>query len=166
MVFRRLFWSAGVVALLVPCTGAADAVSSPSRDASGGSPATCTADATKALVRTFVSNYNRGRVRVINRLWAPEPRFQWFSTGKPGERIAPQAYSRASLAAYFRKRVRKHERLQLTELAAGYDAARHILHFGGMLVRSGDDMGDRAPQHFKGAADCVSRRPSLIVWSM
>ena len=36
----------------------------------------CTADATRVLVRSFARNYSAGRVAVINRMWAPEPRFQ------------------------------------------------------------------------------------------
>ncbi len=73
----------------------------------------CSADTTKALVRKFVRNYNDGRVAAIDRLWAPEPRFQWFSTGPPGARLGSHAYNRATLAAYFRARERVHERIRL-----------------------------------------------------
>jgi hypothetical protein len=60
-----------------------------------------------------------------------------------------------------------HERLRLTALGAGYDPARDIVNFGGKLVRSADDIRPRRPLHaFKGAADCVSGRQTLIVWSM
>jgi hypothetical protein len=126
----------------------------------------CTADTTKALVYTFVGRYDNGRVKTINRLWAPEPRFQWYSTGPPGARLGRSAYNRATLAAYFRARVRVHERIRLTELRAGYDPRRRIVNFAGKLVRSADDLRARPPHDFKGAADCVSGRPSLIVWSM
>ena len=128
---------------------------------------TCTADTAKALVRAFVRNYSAGRVAVINRMWAPEPRFRWFSSGKPGARLGRAAYVRSTLAGYFRARVRVHERLRLTNLRAGYDPARAIVNFSGKLVRSADDIRPRRPPHdFKGAADCVSGRPTLIVWSM
>jgi hypothetical protein len=131
--------------------------------ASGG----CTADATRALVQSFVRNYSAGRVAVINRMWALEPRFQWFSSGKPGARLGRPAHVRSTLARYFRSRIRVHERLRLTELGAGYDPARDIVNFAGKLVRSADDIRPRRPPHdFKGAADCVSDRPMLIVWSM
>ena len=125
----------------------------------------CTAEATQTLVRKFVRDYSAGRVKTINRLWAPEPRFQWFSTGRPGARLGSSAYNRATLAAYFRARVRVHERIRLTELGAGYDPKRRIVDFAGKLVRSADDLRAR-PHDFKGAADCVSGRPFLIVWSM
>ena len=133
--------------------------------AASGSP--CTADATRVLVHSFVRDYSAGRVTAINRMWAPEPRFQWFSTGKPGERVGAPSHVRSTLVRYFRSRVRVHERLRLTKLGAGYDSARDIVHFGGKLVRSADDIRRRRPPHdFKGAADCVSGRPMLIVWSM
>jgi hypothetical protein len=127
----------------------------------------CTADSTRALVQSFARNYSAGHVAVINRMWAPAPRFQWFSTGKPGERLGRTAHVRSTLARYFRSRVKVHERLRLTELGAGYDPQRMIVNFGGKLVRSADDIRPRRPPHdFKGAADCVSGRPKLIVWSM
>jgi hypothetical protein len=127
----------------------------------------CTAATTKTLVRSFVRNYSAGHVAIINRMFAPKPRFQWYSTGKPGERIGRPAYVRSNLARYFRSRVRVHERLRLTELHAGYDPAREIVNFSGKLVRSADDIRPRrSPHDFKGAADCVAGRPMLIVWSM
>ena len=137
--------------------------SGPGASASRG----CTADATRALVHSFVRNYTAGRVGVIDRMWAPEPRFRWFSSGKPGARLGRDAHVRSTLARYFRSRVKVHERLRLTELGAGYDPARDIVNFAGKLVRSADDIRTRRPTHdFKGAADCVSDRPTLIVWSM
>jgi hypothetical protein len=127
----------------------------------------CSADATRTLVRSFVRDYSAGRVAVIDRMWAPAPRFQWFSAGKPGARLGRPAHVRSTLARYFRSRVRVGERLRLTELGAGYDPARNIVNFGGKLVRSAHDIHRRRPPHdFKGAADCVSGRPILIVWSM
>jgi hypothetical protein len=126
----------------------------------------CTADATKAVVRAFVQAYNEGHVKLIDRMWARSPRFQWFSTGKPGARLGEPAHDRTTLAAYFRSRVRAHEKIRLTLLGAGYDPKRGIVNFGGKLVRSAKDIRPRGPQDFKGAADCVAGRPLLIVWSM
>jgi hypothetical protein len=155
--------------LVVAAVLAAAVVSAPR--AAGGAPpsasGTCTADTTKALVHAFVRGYARGEVKVINRMWAPAPRFRWFSTGRPGARAGEDARNRATLATYFRARVRAGERLRLTVLGAGYDPARRIVNFGGKLVRSAKDIRrPRGPQDFKGAADCRSGRPLLIVWSM
>jgi len=126
----------------------------------------CTAKTTEALVQRFVREYNGGELAAIDRLWAPEPYFQWFSSGPPGARLGPSAYNRATLAAYFRARVRAHERLRLTELHAGYDPERNIVNFTGKLVRGTADLPAGSPHDFKGAADCISGKPTLIVWSM
>jgi hypothetical protein len=99
-------------------------------------------------------------------MWAPSPRFQWFSTGPPGARLGERAKDRTTLATYFRTRVRARERIRLTILGAGYDPTRDIVNFGGKLVRTAKDIRPRGPQDFKGAADCLSGRPLLIVWSM
>ena len=126
----------------------------------------CTPATTKALVRSFVAEYDKGHVQAINRMWAPKPYFQWFSTRAPGGRLGAQAYDRATLAAYFRARAHAHERLVLTQLGAGYDPTRNIVNFAGYLLRSADDIHSAGPHPFKGAADCRSGNPSLIVWSM
>ena len=131
-----------------------------------GTTGACTADATKILVREFVLDYARARITAVDRLWAPAPRFQWFSTRAPGARLGRSAYDRSTLARYFRARMRAHERLRLIRLGAGYESARAIVNFAGRLLRSADDIAPRPPQDFKGAADCISGRPRLIVWSM
>jgi len=126
----------------------------------------CTASAAKNLVREFISAYSGGRVAAADRVWAPAPRFQWFSTGPPGARLGARAYNRSTLGSYFRTRARAHEKLRLVQLRAGYDAPREIVNFAGRLVRSASDIAPRRLRDFKGAADCLSRRPMLIVWSM
>lgn len=125
----------------------------------------CGAETTKALVGKFVGDYNAGRVAAAERAWSPAPRFQWFSTIRPGARLGARAKNRTSLAGYFRTRAQVHEQIRLTKLGAGYDAKRNIVHFGGRLVRSADDLWP-ALRDFKGAADCEPGRPYLIVWSM
>jgi hypothetical protein len=150
-----------VVAVLLSAFSAAAARGTPS-SAGGG----CTVVATKALVYKFVRYYSEGRVAAAARLWPQKPRFRWFSSGPPGARYGPPAYDRSTLASYFRSRVRVHERIRVTQLRALYSARRKVVDFQGKLVRSADDLPARAPQVFKGAADCVAGRPTLIVWSM
>jgi hypothetical protein len=126
----------------------------------------CTVASTTQLVHVFVANFNRGRVEAAARLWAPAPRFQWYSTTQPGRRLGSRSKDRSTLVAYFRSRARLHEKMRLTKFAAGYDPKRNEVNFGGKLIRSADD-APRPPKErdFKGAADCISGRPSLIVWS-
>jgi hypothetical protein len=159
---RRPLQALVAVALLIASPAAAARVTASASAASGG----CTPIATKALVYKFARYYSDGRIAAANRLWPPKPRFRWFSTGPPGERFGPPAYVRSTLAGYFRSRARLHERIRVTELRAIYSAKRKVVDFQGKLVRSADDLTARAPQVFKGAADCVAGHPSLIVWSM
>jgi hypothetical protein len=133
--------------------------------AAGPRASNCTAEATKALIRSFVGDYNTGRLARIDQLWAPAGRFQWFSSGPPGARLGQRAHDRTTLISYFRARVREHERILITKLGAGYDPKRNIVNFGGKVMRRADGMKPRLLD-FKGAADCVSGGPSLIVWSM
>ena len=126
----------------------------------------CGAVTTRALIHEFTRDYAAGQVTIAARLWAPLPRFQWFSTGPPGARLGEKAQNRATLTQYFRSRVSAHERIRLIRLGAGYDPIRDIVNFGGKLVRSADDIRSQAPHDFKGAADCVSGHPLFIVWSM
>jgi hypothetical protein len=145
-----------VVLSVVPTAAAAD------------SSLGCSADTTRALIRTFVSDLNTGRLEAIDRLWAPAPRFQWYSTGAPGRRTGPKAKVRATLIPYLRGRAEMHERIKIVHLGAGYDPARRLVNFGGKLVRSAADMTPRQRSilhDFKGAAECISGRPLLIVWS-
>lgn len=151
-----------VLAVAAPTAGSQTQRASSASARSGG----CTASATEALVRAFVGRYDAGEVAAADRLWAPEPYFQWFSTGPPGARLGASAYKRATLARYFRSRTRAHERLRLTELHAGFDPQRSIVNFAGKLVRSAGDLAPGPAHDFKGAAACVSGKPILIVWSM
>jgi hypothetical protein len=139
-------------------------------------PPGCTAAALQTLVHRFVGDLNTGRLQAINTLWAPAPRFQWYSTGSPGKRLGPAAYNRATLIPYLRSRIHEHEKLVLVKLDGGYEPSRRIANFAGKLIRSADDItpqlvpgpnGPRPRRHdFKGAADCTTGHLQLIVWSM
>ncbi len=134
--------------------------------AAAQSTAACNAATTKALVRTFAADYSKGRVAAIDRMFAPEPYFQWFSSNaRGGSRLGGKAYDRTTLAAYFRARARVHERIVLARLSAKYDPNRNLVNFGGELLRSADD-APAARHPFKGAAACRPGGPSFIVWSM
>jgi hypothetical protein len=161
----------GTAALLAACTLASAARSEATPYLTSSSD--CTAVATEALVHQFVGDFNTRRLARIDRLWAPAPRFQWYSAPR---RYGDASKNRATLIAYLRARVREHERILLTQLGAGYDPQRKLVDFGGKLTRSADDIrpqlvrgpdGQRPIRHsFKGAADCVSGHPVLIGWSM
>ena len=169
-------------AILVTVVGAAAALAgclavAPMRaTAATAAPPGCTAKSMRTLVHRFVDDFNTGRLEAIDELWAPTPRFQWFSTGGPGKRLGAAAYDRATLIPYLRSRIREHEKLLIVKLGGSYEPSRHIANFAGKLTRSADDItprlvpspnGPRPIHHdFKGAADCVAGHLSLIVWSM
>lgn len=69
-----------------------------------------------------------------------EPAFEWYSTTAPGARLRAASHRRATLRAYFRGRIRQHERLRLTRLKASYELRRDLGNFYGTLVRSADDL--------------------------
>jgi hypothetical protein len=136
-----------------------------------GEPAAagCSTSSVKSTVRAFASAYDRGRASIAERYFAPEPTFEWFSTGPPGSRLGAPARDRATLRAYLAARARLHEKLSITVLDAGYDSRRRDFDFGGKLIRTSDDHAAATagrPQDFKGSAVCRGGRPVLFVWSM
>jgi hypothetical protein len=125
----------------------------------------CGAAVGKALVRSFVRDYAAREIATVERMWAPEPRFRWFSAGPPQARLGGAAYDRSTLRRYFRTRVRRHERIRIVALEARYDPRREIVNFAGRLLRRADDIRTPRVHDFKGAASCAAG-PELIVWSM
>lgn len=157
----------GLVCLVAAATAVTSAASRTwASDQTQHAAVGCTAASTTSLVHAFIADFSRGRVQAANQLWAPAPRFQWYSTTQPGRRLGSRSKDRSTLAAYFQSRARVHERIRLTQLHAGYDPKQNDVNFGGKLVRNADDAPGIAKQRdFKGAADCKSGHPSLIVWS-
>lgn len=134
-------------------------------DAGTDTHARCDSPTAERLVRAFARALSRGDARGAERLWAPEPGFQWYSTSAPGERLRAAAKDRASLLGYLRARAARHERIGIRRLTASYEARRDVANFHGNLRRRADDLAPTS-YGFKGAASCVGGRPRLIVWSM
>jgi hypothetical protein len=134
-------------------------------------PATlCTPAEVQSVVQRFVRAFNAGDSRRLDRLFAREPGFEWYSTDAPGERLRGAAYDRATLLRYFARRHARDERLELRSFQVnGNTEAAGIEPYGNFqykLVRSARDL---APTHYlgKGAARCYASRPDVIfVWSM
>jgi hypothetical protein len=125
----------------------------------------------KATVARFVNAFNSGAARALDRVFAQEPDFRWYSTDAPGQRFLPVAADRAGLMRYFARRHVRAERLTLTSLLVGGNtiASGTLKSYGNFqytLVREADDL---APTEYggKGALHCYASRPDvLIVWSM
>lgn len=145
------------LALLVAATGAVG----------GGQPAApvrCPAATQVRLVRSFVAAFNAGNARAVDRLFAPEPAFQWLSALGPDGRAGKRAEDRSTIGAYIRRRHRRHDHLILVGFGSTDDQGRINLSL--LIRRRADDY--RPPKLIPAKQDttCAGRRPSLIVWSM
>jgi hypothetical protein len=126
--------------------------------------ARCPATTQVQLVRSFVTAFNAGNSRAVNRLFAPEPAFQWFSAIGPDERIGKAAEDRSTLGAYIRNRHRRHDHLTLVRFGSVDEQGRIDLTL--LIRRRADDYRPRNLIPAKQDAVCTRRRAALIVWSM
>ena len=115
-------------------------------------------------MRSFVTAFNAGNSRAVNRLFAPEPAFQWFSAIGPDERIGKAAEDRSTLGAYIRNRHRRHDHLTLVRFGSVDEQGRIDLTL--LIRRRADDYRPRNLIPAKQDAVCTRRRAALIVWSM
>jgi hypothetical protein len=128
--------------------------------------APCRADATKRVVVQFLQAFNAGDIRSADRFFAAIGVFRWYSTTAPGTRRGRVAYRRETLRAYLESRARARERLQLLRFRfGGVDRGSALAHFNGSLRRSARGV---TPRTFllRGAAECASGDPLLVLWSM
>jgi hypothetical protein len=136
--------------------------------AASGSPAASSRDCTpsegRQLVVGFVRAFNAGNTVRLDRLFASEPAFQWYSTGKPGARLGRAAYDRSTLMRYFAARHRRGERLRLLWMSRGGNANGYF-GFGFHLLRQARDLRPTAYEG-KGAAVCSESGARIAVWSV
>jgi hypothetical protein len=116
---------------------------------------------TKRIVRGVVDAFNAD-TRMLNRLVAPVPKFQWFSSPAPQPRLGPAAYRRSTLPDYVRRRHQRHERLVILTLGTSDRAAGN---FGLVIVRQARDYYPPKVVDAKGKIDCATT-PYLIAWSI
>jgi hypothetical protein len=98
------------LALMLGASGAAENQAMAASFALGAP--SCSDSASRQLVDSFISGFNRGDTAELDRLFSPDV-FEWYSTDAPGARVGQQASDRAGLMAYFAERHREHEQLQL-----------------------------------------------------
>jgi hypothetical protein len=76
-------------------------------------PARCSPTVAKRLASSLVAAFDRGDVRGVDRIVAPEPAFVWFSAGgatRSARRLGDASKVRSTLAGYVRRRHRQHDR--------------------------------------------------------
>jgi hypothetical protein len=104
----------------------------------------CTAASTRTAVSAFVASFNRGDFTRLDAIFAPEPSFQWYSSGTPGSRIRAASHNRTTLRSYFQTRHAKRDRLRVVSLrftgkAAGHGTVPAHGNFSVVLKRSAAD---------------------------
>lgn len=130
--------------------------------------ARCDVTAVRATLTRFVRAYNRGDVRLLDRLFSRE-RFVWYSSGKPGLRRLGDAANRATLIPYLRRRHRRGDRLALLGYRFnGYERGRGHGQFELSGRRRANDF--RGGRWFttigKGAIDCSELPRAIAVLSL
>ncbi len=123
----------------------------------------CVPEEVRQLVRTFLGSFNAGRGPQLDRLFATEPAFQWYSAPAPDRRLGKAAYDRATLTDYLTARQRLGERLHLVGLRMNGNANEYF-HFSFQLRRTVRAGTMTVPG--KGAAVCTGSGAQLAVWSL
>lgn len=134
----------------------------------GGSPPAdaedCVAGESRRVVARFVAAFNARNLPVLDRVFAPEASFNWFSTDAPGVRLRAAAYDRSTLIAYFKARHRQGEKLRLVRFQ-GNGNSNGYAHFQFRLERRARTLAPTVYQG-KGAAICAASGDTISVWSM
>lgn len=131
----------------------------------------CRAAEVKSTVGRFIDAFNEGDSGRLDRVFAGERDFQWYSTGAPGARLNEAAHDRSTLLTYFARRHAQGERLELKSLKVNgntppSDGMKGYGNFQLTLSRSARRLAP-APYVGKGALHCYRvKRPRIIVWSM
>jgi len=134
-------------------------------DAAQGSD--CRSGEIRSALDSFAHAYSGGDFPRLDRIFAPEPRFEWYSTDAPGRRLSRSAKNRATLIPYFRARHERHDRIALRSFRFNGNAPRWG-NFQFTLRRRTD--GYRGGAWFrvwgKGAASCEADEVSIFVVSL
>lgn len=113
--------------------------------------AECTRKKVARLVTAFVTAYNRGNAERLERIWAQEPHFEWFSVER--ERQRPDPYDRATLGEYFSARHELSDRLRLRYLRVRPRRdSDDTFGFVFRLTRHSNEKRGRGGYHGKGSA--------------
>jgi hypothetical protein len=121
----------------------------------------CTRIEVRTVFFRFVDAFNRGDLKRLDRIFAREADFAWYSTDAPGVRFNEAAKNRSNLVPYFAERHALAERLVVRSFRRNGGG-----NFEYGLVRSADDL-EPTPYYGKGAAQCYPNpSDTIFVWSM
>jgi hypothetical protein len=170
-------WLLAAIIVAAGCGGSGDVGSGTSRsldpastgDVSGspidlGALKPCTAAGVRSVVGRFLAAFNRGDLEGLDRIFAADTAFKWYSTNGPGARLNDEAYDRATLTNYFARRHERGAQLDLRFLKFNGNSDGYG-HFEYGLLRNADDLKPSG-YHGKGAAICSERGVLIAAWSM
>jgi hypothetical protein len=128
----------------------------------------CDEQAARAAFGAFLTAFNRGDAATLEGLFAPAGEFGWYSSSPPSGRVRQASRNRATLAAYFRSRHARGEKLGLVKFnwasaqprSGGTDA-----NFNGILTRRATDVPLRK-RGFKAALRCSDSERMFVVVSI
>jgi hypothetical protein len=123
----------------------------------------CSVAEARLLVLNFFRAFNAGNRRQLDRIFAKEPAFHWYSTGKPGSRFGAEAENRSTLMRYFARRHKQRERLKLLYWIGGQTPGGEF-GFSFHILRQARELRPKAFEG-KGALFCASHGNKIIVWS-
>ena len=124
----------------------------------------CLAGESRRVVARFVAAFNGRDLPALDRVFAPEASFNWYSTGAPGVRLNAAAHDRSTLIPYFRARHRQGEKLRLVSFR-GNGNSNGYAHFQFRLERRTRALVPTVYQG-KGAAICAASGDTISVWSV
>jgi hypothetical protein len=130
---------------------------------------------TAASVLEYVTAFNAGDRRRLNRVFADAPMFKWYSVTRSAPYDHFVTHSKAGLLPYFAERHARNEGQAIMHFRYGgtyrTPVGNRSYLVGGFtyrLLRWADDIGDGRPELYfgKGVVRCTSRGTRLMVWSM
>jgi len=129
----------------------------------------CGGGEVETLVKRFTRGFNAGEPGRLDRAFAEDPDFRWYSTDAPGRRVLPIAADRSTLLRYPERRHAMGERLLLRSFQFNGNTPAGDKPFGNFQFRLLRHARDLPPTRYagKGAAYCHDIQPdAIIVWSM
>jgi hypothetical protein len=131
-------------------------------------PVPCTRPEGRTVVPRILAAFNRGDLDTLNRAFARDPGFRWYSTAEPGKRRPTVIRARGSLLPYLARRHARGERLHLENIRVNGNTRTDPPYgnFAFNLTRR-DAKLDPIRYRGKGAASCFATAPDVVVvWSM
>ena len=133
-----------------------------------GARTPCDEPASRAAFGAFLTAFNRGDAATLDGLFAPAGQFGWYSSAPPKGRVQQASRNRATLAAYFRSRHARDEKLGLVKFnyaSAQPRSGATVANFNGILTRRAADVPMRK-RGFKAALRCTDTERQFVVVSI